>query len=261
MNEMPDQDDQGTGQRDLAYEFVIGVLPDDERQQVQRQRMTDPALDQQIVSWEQRLTGLDQIQPQEKPAPELKQFLLQRLFGAGLSGAGLSSDGQTGWWRSLALWRSFSAAGLAAMLAMSWVLVSGVPVQGPSSGGPVAGLPGAQPVKLAFDADRCAWFEGDEGMLWMVWMDSQNGLIQSAALKGYGIPESRDMELWALPEHGAPRSLGLLPAKGKVHGALSVSEMDGVKALAISEEPKGGSPSGAPTGPVRFKSKVWLIGA
>lgn len=268
MNEKPEQSEQDeAGERDLAYEFVIGVLPEQERLEVQRQRMLDAGLDRRIVAWEHRLIGLDQISDAVEPDASTRRALISRLFGPV---RGSREEG--GLWQSLAFWRSVSVLGTTAMLALSWVLVSGVPQsEGPGAvpglgqqlaqGIPVMGMPTAQPVKLAFDADYCAWFKDEEGMRWMVWMDSHNGLIQTAALKGYAIPAARDLELWAVPEEGAPRSLGLLPAKGKFQGRLNKQDLGHVKALAVSEEPKGGSPTGAPTGPVRFQSEVWLIGA
>ncbi len=61
-------------------------------------------------------------------------------------------------------------------------------------------------------------------------------------------------ELWALPRDGkAPVSLGLLPRAGNADFRLSNAQSAAVLAagnLAVSVEPAGGSPTGAPTGPV-----------
>jgi anti-sigma-K factor RskA len=61
-------------------------------------------------------------------------------------------------------------------------------------------------------------------------------------------------ELWALPRDGkAPVSLGLLPRAGHAAYQLSTIQSAAVLAagkLAVSVEPAGGSPTGAPTGPV-----------
>mgnify|MGYP001475533431 CR=1 FL=1 len=57
----------------------------------------------------------------------------------------------------------------------------------------------------------------------------------------------------------APRSLGLLPPEGEFAIALSPQlEKDVISAvaLAVSVEPPGGSPSGAPTGPVIYQGAV-----
>ena len=61
-------------------------------------------------------------------------------------------------------------------------------------------------------------------------------------------------ELWALPRDGKPPvSLGLLPRTGKASFKLSDRQSAAVLSagnLAVSLEPQGGSPTGAPTGPV-----------
>ncbi|MDH5539405.1 MAG: anti-sigma factor [Rhizobacter sp.] len=65
----------------------------------------------------------------------------------------------------------------------------------------------------------------------------------------------RALELWAVPASGAPRSLGLISATSATvlrRGRL----LDGAAALAVSLEPTGGSPTGAPTGPILFVGKL-----
>ena len=60
-------------------------------------------------------------------------------------------------------------------------------------------------------------------------------------------------ELWALPRGGKPVSLGVLPAGGTLERVLSATQSSALAAadkLAVSLEPSGGSPSGAPTGPI-----------
>jgi anti-sigma-K factor RskA len=62
------------------------------------------------------------------------------------------------------------------------------------------------------------------------------------------------LELWALPRGGKPRSLGLVPAdKGVLQlSAAADLTLSDVPMLAVSLEPKGGSRTGAPTGPVLY---------
>ena len=60
-------------------------------------------------------------------------------------------------------------------------------------------------------------------------------------------------ELWALPRGGKPVSLGVLPVAGTLERALSGAQSAALTAsdqLAVSLEPPGGSPTGAPTGPI-----------
>ena len=71
------------------------------------------------------------------------------------------------------------------------------------------------------------------------------GAVQEAA--------NQSLQLWALPQKGAPRSLGVL-GRGKVEQLTAhEAEVQAVPTLAVSLEPKGGVPSETgPTGPVLF---------
>jgi anti-sigma-K factor RskA len=65
--------------------------------------------------------------------------------------------------------------------------------------------------------------------------------------------DTHDYELWALPEGGAPVSLGLLPKNGIATLALNEAQRAALgiaRKIAVSVEPLRGSPTGAPTGPV-----------
>jgi anti-sigma-K factor RskA len=65
-------------------------------------------------------------------------------------------------------------------------------------------------------------------------------------------PDDRGFELWAIGPGAKPRSLGIIPPDGRIElGTLPVSIGEGTT-LAISIEPKTGSPTGQPTGPVVF---------
>jgi anti-sigma-K factor RskA len=62
-----------------------------------------------------------------------------------------------------------------------------------------------------------------------------------------------------LPDGAAPKSLGLIADSGVgrvVLPALPDVALANVPALAVSLEPAGGSPTGAPTGPVLYTGKV-----
>jgi len=67
------------------------------------------------------------------------------------------------------------------------------------------------------------------------------------------------LELWLLPTGAAPRSLGVIPATGVGRVPLSTPSeiaLAQIPALAVSLEPAGGSPTGAPTGPVLYTGKI-----
>jgi anti-sigma-K factor RskA len=70
----------------------------------------------------------------------------------------------------------------------------------------------------------------------------------------------RSHELWAIGgDDPRPRSLGLLDTSSRIPaerlGEFGPAELQGTT-FAVSLEPKGGSPTGQPTGPVVFTGKL-----
>jgi anti-sigma-K factor RskA len=79
------------------------------------------------------------------------------------------------------------------------------------------------------------------------------------AITPLSLGADHSLQLWALPATGNPRSLGLVPASGIAQIALPVaagSALENIPALAVSLEPRGGSPTGLPTGPVLYSGPV-----
>lgn len=66
------------------------------------------------------------------------------------------------------------------------------------------------------------------------------------------------LQLWVIPQNGAPRSLGLINETGETK--LVLTGMDAKLAdglvFALSKEPPGGSPTGQPTGSVMCKGAI-----
>ncbi len=76
-------------------------------------------------------------------------------------------------------------------------------------------------------------------------------------LRNQGLPAiapDKSLELWIIPAGGTPRSLGLLPEEKTYR--LHVRSMPPHATLAISVEPRGGSSSGMPTGPVILSGEL-----
>ena len=84
----------------------------------------------------------------------------------------------------------------------------------------------------------------------MVTKDGYATVIGSAA----EVQPGNSLELWGLPPGAsAPVSLGVIPANGRIRMPAIVAAGT---LLSVSSEPKGGSPTGAPTGPVVYRGKA-----
>lgn len=216
----------------LASEYALGTLSPRARRRIARIAARDPIVAAALREWEWRLAGLAEAVPPVTPSPKVWTGIREQL---GLVEGG-RTDQRASWWSSLAFWRGLSVTGALAALALGIALVSLRPepaaptivVLAPPTGGPAI-------VATAIPGTR------------------------DLALKGVrplDVPAGRTLELWALPDGAPPRSLGLLPASGTIRLALPPGTLERVPALAVSLEPAGGSPTGAPTGPVLYTGRV-----
>ena len=94
--------------------------------------------------------------------------------------------------------------------------------------------------------------EGSPAHLVATWQPGARSLTVATAgdLPQDGV---HNHELWFIVEGGRPRSLGVMPASGRMHAQLAAEIAAALRqgtVLAISVEPAGGSPTGQPTGPV-----------
>lgn len=83
--------------------------------------------------------------------------------------------------------------------------------------------------------------------------------LQVEPLTLAAVAPGRSLELWAIPADGRPISLGVIPPGGE--GKVELNEAQRALigkplALAVSLEPKGGSPTGQPTGPVLYQGAL-----
>ena len=89
--------------------------------------------------------------------------------------------------------------------------------------------------------------------------DRDSRFLTIKAVAAVDLPRDRALELWMLPTGKAPVSMGLIPASGvrrvPLRSPVGVALQD-IPALAVSVEPAGGSPTGAPTGPVIYSGRV-----
>lgn len=227
--------DQSKGGRSrdevLAGEYVLGVLSFQDRRVVEERMRRDRQFAAIVSRWETNLSAFNDDYDVASPAQETFKQIEARLFGAATPAAQ-----PRGLWHSVVFWRSVAA--LSVVVAAASVMLALVSVMPPKLGAPrVAELsaPGGQLVlALSYDAE------------------SGRARISPVAS---GRPEEKSLELWMVPSEGAPKSLGTFAAGQGVDSELVVpadlrAAIGNGTTLTISLEPFGGSPTGAPTGPV-----------
>jgi len=222
---MSDQDQPDRDDRVLAGEYTLGLLSAEEAAAFEARMVREPELRALYAQWAEDFAGLtDDATPQAPPA-RVWQQIEAGLFDTRARGS---------WLRRLTLW----GGGLAAAA----VLVLAVGLPDLVERGPVP------PVDPPYVAQIAA---EDGSLVVQAVYDDATGTLFVDREAGGAAP-GRALELWLIAGEDAPVSLGVMPQdaqailrvaddlRGRVAGAV----------LAISDEPEGGSPTGAPTGDV-----------
>ena len=219
----------------VAAQYVLGVLPSRVRARFAALLGTDRRLEDAVRAWEARLLPLAEAVAPVPPPSRVWARIRQAIE----SEPGAAEPPKL-IWENLGLWRGLALAGFATALAFA-VVVFSPPAERPEQTLVVVlAAQDAKPALIA-SAERSA----------------RTLLVKAVAPLDVGA--DRTLELWALPPSGNPRSLGLVPASGVARIALPATAdaaFAGIPALAVSLEPRGGSPTGLPTGPVLFSGPV-----
>lgn len=223
----------------LAADYVAGTLRGPARRRLEALLPAHPTLRAAVHAWQDRLAPLTAtIEPITPPAA-VWQRIEARTGGAPQS----ARDTGPRWWQRLALWQGLSGLALAGVLGMAVLLSQPGPASAPiivvlNAASPAAGTaPGVVPASFV------ASISGD------------GRAVVTRPLSQVALQADRALELWAVPASGAPTSLGLIAADAPtvVRRGQAIT---GAAALAVSLEPPGGSPTGAPTGPVLYVGKL-----
>lgn len=231
---------EGPAERDdaLAAEYVLGVLSAPERQQLAVRIDKDAAFARLVARWEDTLlplaTEVQPVQPPESVWTGLESALFDDAAAAVVS---------TGWWSSLPLWRGLA---FAAMLFAAAALLY-----------PTFGLHDAADVPRL-----TATLQSDQTADRFVASYDQGGkVLVLSALSTVPQPD-QVYELWLIEGDIAPVSLGVVPGGRSVLVPLTPVLREKLRAgnlLAVSLEPRGGSTTGAPTGPVVAAGKLGVL--
>jgi anti-sigma-K factor RskA len=230
----------------LASEYVLGTLRGGARRRFAQMMRADATLREAVAIWETHLTPLAEHLEPIAPPKRVWNNIESRISGSmpeSRANAGVSSTSATpakgGVWSSLTFWRGLGFAGtsLAAVLLAFTLRTNPAAVN-------------TEPMMMAVLEDK--------GEARMIVEQPKSGYLMVKMVKPWVGGEDKSMELWVIPKDGAPRSLGLLNDTGDTKLAkpdMDIRLTDGT-VFALSKEPRGGSPTGAPTGMVLCKGVI-----
>jgi anti-sigma-K factor RskA len=206
----------------LAAEYALGLLDRSEARAFEARMAAEPALRATYVIWAEDLARLtDDIAPVDPP-PAVYKALDQQMFG---------SEKQ-GWLQ----WLGLVPALIGGLIAASLVYFV-------TSFGLLTAPPGPR-----LNAEITAT---DQSLVVLAAFDPTTGSLNLQRTAGAAVP-GRVLELWLIAGDNPPVSLGVLPDAAVADVVLTpsvIAALDG-GTLAISDEPVGGSTTGAPTGAV-----------
>jgi anti-sigma-K factor RskA len=219
----------------LAAEYVLGTLRGGARRRFEGWMHQDADLRNITAQWQQRLAPMAEFAGSVQPPKSVWTGIERRLNLKQKAG------GWTYWLNeNLAFWRSLGlvSSGLAALLLV--VVMTRPAVEAPNI---------AYVATLNDDKAQAAM---------VVTADVKNHALDMRLVTTAQIAADKSLELWAVPKSGNPRSLGVL-AGNRGRFTLPDSAIGGdVMLLAVTLEPKGGSPNpNGPTGPIVYKGN-WV---
>jgi anti-sigma-K factor RskA len=212
--------------RALAADYTIGLMPSTARRRFERLMHEDPALRAEVAQWQESLVGLTEPLVEQKVEPHVWNAIEARLFTEKTATAVKPSR-----------WPWFRMA--AAVGAFVILVTLGIRL--------LQDRPLYETTLLANNQQAALHIQA--------YGDHLN--VNPIALVA---PEAdHSLELWAISAEGKPASLGVLPENGSARLPLNEHQQALLKnaiALAVSLEPRSGSPTGQPTGPVLYQGKI-----
>lgn len=207
----------------LAAEYVLRLLDAEAEQAFAARIEVEQDLQALVRYWEAEFAAVAEGQPEVVPPASVKASLMEEI-------AGPVAPSASRWglrWLSIPL---VFAAALVAVFAFAPLLRA--PAFDPTLHASLASADGAVRIEAGYSPT---------GMLFKV-------------IREAGAPKpGRDFELWVIGRNAtAPVSLGLVPVGQEITFEIppDVAALIEGGTLAISDEPAGGSPTGAPTGDV-----------
>jgi len=212
----------------LAAEYVLGTLSGGARRRFDALLPAHPALREAVAHWESRLLPMALKAEAVPPDARVWRAIEGKLGWAEPTARAASS-------LRLRFWQVFAAVATVAA-----VVLGTTPHPGTTEA----------PMIVVLHATK-----GTETLVAGLSPDRRQLSIQP--LQKVALTPDRSLELWALKKEGPPASLGVI-ASDKLTALSRKALPKDTKGLAVTLEPLGGSPNGAPTGPVLFVGDLTL---
>jgi anti-sigma-K factor RskA len=221
----------------LASEYALGTLRGGARRRFEAWMREDTVVRRSVAEWQDKLYPMAEFAPAVQPSPQVWNAIEQQL--------NLRPSRRAFWLdlrEDLSFWRGLGLVSTTVALILVSVLLTRLPEPGAPVTSYVATLTNEQSQPVV-----------------VITGDAKRRQLTVKVVAKQDIAPDKSLELWAVPKQGAPRSLGLVAANGSVTLPLPENATpETVPVLAISLEPKGGSPNpNAPSGPVIYKGP-WL---
>ena len=221
----------------LAAEYALGTLRGRARARFEAIARSDAEVDSIRRQWEAAFAPFAQRVPAVEPPARVWRRIEERI-AVRSAGRGTAA--------SLAFWRSFGlvAGGLATVLLAAFLYLQSGP------------RPGAEPAMLAVLTSPAP---ANEARMVITFIAPDTLHVRNYRPWKSVEDEGKGLELWVLPKEGAARSLGMIPnVKGEMKMKMPMDDarLLNANALALSAEPKGGSPTRQPTGRVLCSGAV-----
>lgn len=233
MSEPDDIAEPGAA-RALVGEYVLGLLDAPSHARLERMIAADPRLQAEHDFWMDRLAPLDEEFAEAAPPAHIMRDLDRRLFGSSRS---------EGLWNSLLLWRAMTAGALAtAVLAIGFATMT----------------PRQDVTSLTNQLIAALEAEGSD-VRFLAFYDGA-GTLRLTALSG-STGSDQDLELWAIQDNTVT-SMGVVPVGEAIEVPVAPEILAGWgegSVLALTLEPRGGSPTGVATGPIVAQGAVTRI--
>lgn len=230
----------------LAAEYVAGTLRGAARRRFEGLLAAHIPARLAVRRWEQRLIGLSTQLPPVQPSARVWQNIAAKVAPSRAVAPAPGPVSQR-FWQGVAASVAVLAVVLGTLLA---VREPEVQVQ-------------VQVERQAVESAHTAVVADATAPIWLVNAFPALGELRVTAVRSVELPADRSFELWMLPDSGAaPVSLGVLPRSGVAVLPLSGDKLQVLTAtskLAVSIEPAGGSPTGAPTGPIPYAAPLLHI--